>query len=194
MREAKVTAERLTAFSDAVFAVIVTIMVLELKAPEEPAFSNLWPLWPMAVSYAMSYVFIVIIWINHHHLMRFTGAPTLGLIWINFIHLFLVSLLPFATAWVARTQLASAPVVLYAGLFVCIDIAYNIFEHRILCGADPGQLPARARRAARSRSLIVLAGFAIAMLVAIVAPRIGFALICGSLMLHLRPDVSGPRS
>jgi uncharacterized membrane protein len=193
MRETKVSAERLTAFSDAVFAVIVTIMVLELKAPEEPAFSDLWPLWPMAASYAVSYVFIVIIWINHHHLMRFAGAPTLGFIWINFIHLFLVSLLPFATAWVARTQLASAPVVFYAGLFVCIDIAYNIFEDRILSGADTGQLPARARRAARSRSLVVLAGFAIAMLVAIVAPRIGFALICGSLMLHLRPDVSGHR-
>jgi uncharacterized membrane protein len=177
-----------------VFAVIVTVMVLELKAPEEPAFSDLWPLWPMAVSYAVSYVFIVIIWINHHHLMRFAGAPTLGFIWINFTHLFLVSLLPFATAWVARTQLASAPVVFYAGLFVCIDIAYNIFEHRILSGADTGQLPARARRAARSRSLVVLAGFAVAMLVAIVAPRIGFALICGSLMLHLRPDVSGRRA
>lgn len=194
MREAKVTPERLTAFSDAVFAVIVTVMVLELKAPEEPAFSDLWPLWPMAVSYAVSYVFIVIIWINHHHLMRFAGAPTLGFIWINFTHLFLVSLLPFATAWVARTQLASAPVAFYAGLFVCIDIAYNIFEHRILSGADTGQRPARARRAARSRSLVVLAGFAVAMLVAIVAPRIGFALICGSLMLHLRPDVSGRRS
>jgi uncharacterized membrane protein len=60
--------------------------------------------------------------------MRFVGTPTLGLIWINFAHLFLVSLLPFATAWVARTQLASSPVVFYAGLFVCIDIAYNVFE------------------------------------------------------------------
>src|SRR6185437_12298850 len=109
MREERVTAERLTAFSDAVFAVIVTIMVLELKAPEEASFAALLPLWPTAVSYAVSYLFIAIIWINHHYLMRFVGPPTLGLIWVNFIHLFAVSLLPFATAWVARTRLASAP-------------------------------------------------------------------------------------
>jgi TMEM175 potassium channel family protein len=77
-------------------------MVLELKAPEQAAFSALGPLWPTAISYAVSYLFIAIIWINHHYLMRFVGAPTLGLIWINFVHLFMVSLLPFATAWVAR--------------------------------------------------------------------------------------------
>jgi hypothetical protein len=108
MREAKATAERLAAFSDGVFAVIVTIMVLELKAPEEHSFSALLPLWPIALSYAVSYLFVAIIWINHHHLMRFVGPPTLGMIWVNFVHLFLVSLLPFATAWVATTQLASS--------------------------------------------------------------------------------------
>jgi TMEM175 potassium channel family protein len=103
MLEEKISAERLAMFSDAVFAVIVTIMVLELKAPEEAAFSALLPLWPTAISYAVSYLFIAIIWINHHYLMRFAGPPTLRLIWINFAHLFMVSLLPFATAWVART-------------------------------------------------------------------------------------------
>jgi hypothetical protein len=92
MREEKITADRLTAFSDAVFAVIVTVMVLELKAPDQQAFSALWPLWPTAISYAVSYLFITIIWINHHHLMWFVGPPTLGLIWINFAHLFMVSL------------------------------------------------------------------------------------------------------
>src|SRR5690349_22099164 len=142
MRESKETA-RLAAYSDAVFAVLVTIMVLGLKAPDEAAFSALWPLWPTAISYAVSYLFIAIIWINHHHLMRFAGPPTLGLIWINFVHLFLVSLLPFATAWIARTRLASSPVVLYAGLFVCIDIAYNVFEHRVLAGADAAEVSTR---------------------------------------------------
>jgi len=120
MREQKETAHRLAAYSDAVFAVIVTVMVLELRAPEQATFSALWPLWPTAISYAVSYLFIAIIWINHHYLMRFVGTPTLGLIWINFVHLFMVSLLPFATAWVARTRLASSPVVFYAGLFVCM--------------------------------------------------------------------------
>jgi uncharacterized membrane protein len=130
MREEKVSADRMASYSDAVFAVIVTIMVLELKAPEQPAFSALLPLWPTAISYVVSYAFIAIIWINHHHLMRFVGSPTLRLMWINFIHLFMVSLLPFATAWVAGTRLASPAVVFYAGLFVCIDIAYNVFERR----------------------------------------------------------------
>jgi uncharacterized membrane protein len=118
MPQEKITAGRLAAFSDAVFAVIVTIMVLELKAPEEAAFSALWPLWPTAISYAVSYVFIAIIWVNHHHLMRFVGSPSLGLIWINFVHLFMVSFLPFATGWIARTRIGSAPMVFYAGLFV----------------------------------------------------------------------------
>jgi uncharacterized membrane protein len=120
-------------------------MVLELKAPEQAAFSDLWPLWPTAISYAVSYLFIAIIWINHHHLMRFVSAPTLGLIWINFGHLFMVSLLPFATEWVARTRLASSPMVFYAGLFVCIDIAYNIFEREVFRRTDsPANIRAHA--------------------------------------------------
>lgn len=191
--EGKITADRLIAFSDAVFAVIVTVMVLELKAPDQAAFSALWPLWPTAISYAVSYLFIAVIWINHHHLMRFAGPPTLGLIWINFVHLFLVSLLPFATAWIARTRLASSPVVFYAGLFVCIDIAYNVFEREVLARADTTQVPTRARRLARRRSLVVLVSFTAAMLVAFVAPRAGFGLICGALILHLRPEVPGIR-
>jgi uncharacterized membrane protein len=190
MGEEKITADRLAAFSDAVFAVIVTIMVLELKAPDEQAFSALWALWPTAISYAVSYLFIAIIWINHHYLMRFVGPPTLGLIWINFVHLFMVSLLPFATAWVARTRLASSPVAFYAGLFVLIDIAYNIFEREILAHAGAEQVSSHTRRLARRRSLGVLASFAVAMLVALVAPRIAFGLICGALILQLRPDMA----
>jgi uncharacterized membrane protein len=193
MREEKLTADRLAAFSDAVFAVIVTIMVLELKAPDQPAFSTLRALWPTAISYAVSYLFIAIIWINHHYLWRFVGPPRLGLIWINFVHLFMVSLLPFATAWVARTRLASSPVVFYAGLFMCIDVAYNLFEREVLIHPDAMQVSERTRHMARRRSLGVLASFTTAMLVAFVAPRLGFGLICGALILHLRPDVSGTR-
>ena len=193
MREEKEKAHRLAAYSDAVFAVIVTIMVLELRAPDQPTFSALWPLWPTAISYAVSYLFIAIIWINHHYLMRLVGTPTLRLIWINFVHLFMISLLPFATAWVARTRLASSPVMFYAGLFVCIDIAYNVFERQVFAGAPADQVSERARRIARRRSLIVLAIFTAAMLIAFVAPRVGFGLICGALILHLRPDVSGSR-
>src|SRR5262249_28399507 len=131
------------------------------------------------------------IWINHHHLMRYVGPPTPSLIWINFVHLFMVSLLPFATAWVARTRLASPPVALYAGLFVCADVAYNAFEYHVLASADAKRMSARMRRMARRRSLCVLAGFATAMLVALIAPRVGFGLICAALILHLRPEAPG---
>jgi uncharacterized membrane protein len=103
------TADRPIAFSDAVFAVIVTVMALELKAADQAVFSALWPLWPTAISYVVSYLFIAIIWINHHHLMRFVGHPTLELMWINFVHLFIVSLPPLATAWIESTKLASSP-------------------------------------------------------------------------------------
>lgn len=188
MVDEKITEDRVATFSDGVFAVIVTVMVLELKAPDEPTFSALLPLWPTAISYAVSYLFIAIIWINHHHLTRFVGQPTLGLIWINFAHLFLVSFLPFATAWVARTRLASSPVAFYAGLFVCIDIAYNVFEREVLIRADAAMVSERLRRMARRRSLAVLVMFAAAMLISFAAPRLGFGLICAALILHLRPD------
>ena len=79
MRE-EMTADRLTALTDGVFAVIVTVMVLELKAPDQPIFSALWPLWPTALSYMVSFLFIAIIWINHHHLMRFVGHPALDFV------------------------------------------------------------------------------------------------------------------
>jgi uncharacterized membrane protein len=188
MREEKITADRLSAFSDGIFAVALTVMVLELEAPDQSAFSALWSLWPTGISYAMSFLFIAIIWINHHYLMRFVGPPTLRLIWMNFIHLFMVLLLPFATAWVARTRLASSPVVFYAGLFVCIDIAYNVFEREVFAGAAADQVSERTRSIARRRSLVVLAIFTAAMLIAFAAPRVGFGFVCGGLILHLWPD------
>jgi len=189
--KAPLTTDRLANYTDAVFAVIVTVMVLELNAPDDAHFAALLPLWPTAISYAVSYLFIAIIWINHHHLMRFVGAPSLRLIWINFAHLFLVSLLPFATAWIARTGLARSPVVFYAGLFVCIDAAYNCFEREVLIHGSGSRNANHNRRLARRRSLIVLIIFAAATLVALKAPRVGFGLICGALVLHLRPDARG---
>jgi uncharacterized membrane protein len=188
------TPDRLASYSDGVFAVIATVMVLDLRAPDQPAFSALWPLWPTAVSYAVSYLFIAIVWTNHRYLTRLVVAPTLGLIWINFAHLFLVSLLPFATAWVARSRLASSPVAFYAGLFVCIDIAYNLWEREVLARADGTQVPPQTRRFARRRSLLVLAIFVIAVGVAMVLPRLGFGLVFGALLLHLKPEVPGSRA
>jgi hypothetical protein len=84
--------------------------------------------------------------------------------------------------------------VFYAGIFVCIDIAYNVFEREILLHTEVTQASARIKRIARRRSLIVLVSFTTAMLVAFAAPRIGFGLICAALVLHLRPDVTGTRA
>jgi len=81
MLEEKTTSERLATFSDAVFAVIITIMVLDLKPPEEASLRALLPLWPTALSYAVSYFFIAIIWVNHHHLLKFARNATSRLIW-----------------------------------------------------------------------------------------------------------------
>jgi uncharacterized membrane protein len=110
MAAQRATSERLAAFSDAIFAVMITIMVLDLRPPMQPTLAALLPLWPAALSYAVSYLFIAIIWVNHHHLLRFPEHATPRMIWVNFAHLFMVSLVPFSTAWVADTRLAAVPV------------------------------------------------------------------------------------
>src|SRR5260370_20567557 len=145
MHEQKTTPDRLGAFSDAVLAVIITIMVLELKAPEEATFPALLPLWPTAISYAVSYLFIAIIWLNHHHLLRFVSDTTPALIWVNFAHLFGVSLVPFATAWIARTQLASVPVAVYTPTFLCVNMAYPVFARQTAEQTRTPQTPGSAR-------------------------------------------------
>jgi uncharacterized membrane protein len=185
--------ERMGAFSDAVIAVIITIMVLELKAPQQATFAALGVLWPTALSYAVSYLFIAIIWINHHHLMRFVREATGRLIWLNFLHLFLVSLVPFATQWAARTRLSSPSVVLWAFVFVCVDFAYLAFERAVMAQADCSQVPDKAKRQAKLRSMVTLAIFATASAAAFASPIAGVALICLALSLFVRPEVPGMR-
>jgi len=194
MRRDITTAERLGAFSDAMIAVIITIMVLELKAPDDPKLTAILSLWPTLVSYVVSYLFIAIIWINHHHLLHFVHAASPRLIWINFAHLFLVSLLPFATAWMARTRLASLPVAIYAAIFVLINCVYLFFEHESLVQADAAAMPVHTRRLARRRSLAGLTIFTLASLVALLESLVGFALICVALILYLRPEFFTRRS
>src|ERR1700743_1040516 len=135
MPQRRATIERLGTFSDGVFAVIITIMVLDLKPPEYPTFAALMPLWTTALSYAASCEFIAIVWMHPHQLLRFRDDPTPRLIWINFVHLFMVSLVPFATAWVASTRLAAVPVFVYAVVFVLVELAYLQFEQHALAHA-----------------------------------------------------------
>jgi len=184
-------ADRLSAFSDAVIAVIITLMVLELRAPSISSYAALVPLWPEAVSYAVSYLFIAIIWVNHHHLMRFVTSCTPRLIWINFWHLFLVALVPFATQWVARTHLGAAAVSGYAGLFVLVDGAFLLFERDVMAQADCSAVPRAAKMRARRRSLITLGIFALAAVTAVFAPLLGMGLIVAALSFFLRPEVPG---
>src|SRR5256885_9751255 len=95
----RATPERLSAFSDGVFAVLITVLVLDLRPPELPTFKALLLLWPTWLSYAVSYVFIAIVWANHHHLLSYATKATPSLMWFNFAHLFSVSLLPLYNAW-----------------------------------------------------------------------------------------------
>ena len=98
MPHARRTPERLSAFSDALFAVLITILVLELRPPELPTFGALLSLWSTWLSYAVSYLFIAIVWANHHHLLHYASEATQRVMWFNFAHLFSVSLLPLSTA------------------------------------------------------------------------------------------------
>src|SRR5437899_4276501 len=134
-------------------------MVLELKPPEHPTFAALLPLWPTALSYVVSYYFIAIVWLNHHHLFRFFPHVTPRLIWINFVHLFMVSLVPFSTAWVADTKLAAVPVFVYAAVFVLVNLAYIPFEWHALASAPVEEISARTRRFAKARSSVTLGTF-----------------------------------
>ena len=193
MRSQRRTPERLAAFSDGVFAVIITIMVLELKPPEHPTFADLLPLWPTALSYVVSYQFIAIVWLNHHHLLRFADYPTPRLIWINFAHLFAVSLVPFATAWIARTRLAAVPVFVYAAVFVLVELAYLQFEHLALTQAVVEEIPHRTRRLAKIRSFVAFALFLTAMLLSLKVPLWGFGMVCCAVLLYLRPEPFGAR-
>ena len=183
--------ERLTAFSDAVFAVIITIMVLDLKPPAEATLSALLPLWPTALSYAVSYLFVAIIWINHHRLLLFAHEASPKLIWWNFGHLFMTSLIPFSTAWIADTRLAAGPVLFYAGVFVMVNVAFLGYQQEASSQASDSVVSPTIRRITRVRALITLGIFVTAAFVAYWFPLVGFGLVCCVLLIYLRPQVPG---
>jgi uncharacterized membrane protein len=183
----KTTSERLTALSDGVFAVILTIMVLDLRPPAEPTLRALVPLWPVMLSYAVTYLFIAIIWVNHQYLLGFARTATAGLIWWNFAHLFMVSLIPVTTAWMAATRLAAAPVFVYALVFVLVEIAYIAFEGTAFSQAAEKELPRKKMRSARIRSYIALAVFTLAAAISSRSPRSGLILVCCVLLIYLSP-------
>ena len=159
MFRAKATPERLSAFSDGVFAVLITVLVLELRPPELPTFKALLLLWPTWLSYAVSYLFIAIVWTNHHHLMRYATEATPRLMWFNFAHLFSVSLLPLSTAWMAVSELAPQPVAFYAAVFFLVNMTYIFLIWELVDRAPVDKVSPRVRRIMRFRSIVTLCHF-----------------------------------
>jgi len=119
---------RLEAFSDGVMAIIITIMVLELKAPEGATWHALQHLMPVFLSYVLSFTYIGIYWNNHHHLMHLVKHINAGIMWGNLNLLFWLSLVPFATAWVGENHFEPFPIALYAALFAMCGVAYTILQ------------------------------------------------------------------
>jgi uncharacterized membrane protein len=188
----RATPERLGLFSDGVFAVLITILVLELHPPAEPTYRALLSHWQQWLSYALSYLFIAIVWANHHYLLRHAEEVTPRLMWTNFAHLFSVSLLPFTTAWMATSRLAPEPVSLYALAFFLVNATYValIWE---LVEAESGGSPADVRAMLRRRSVATLFLFAIAAAMALWSALIGLGICVVCLAFYLKPE-PGSRS
>ena len=135
---------RLEAFSDGVIAIIITIMVLELKVPHEPTFEALRPLVPLLLSYALSFLYIGIYWNNHHHLLHAVHTVNGAILWANLHLLFWLSLIPFATAWMDESHYASAPTALYGLVLFMAAIAYWILQHLIITSQGSDSVVKRA--------------------------------------------------
>ncbi len=123
---------RMEAFSDGVLAIIITIMVLEFKAPEEATFSALLHLIPTFLSYLISFIYVAIYWNNHHHLLHITKKVNGGILWANMHLLFWLSLIPFVTSWVNEAHEAAAPVAMYGIVLFMSAVAYSILQQTII--------------------------------------------------------------
>ena len=193
MLRARSTPERLSMFSDGVFAVLITVLVLELRPPGTPTFEALLLLWPTWLSYAVSYVFIAIVWANHHHLLRYATEATARLMWFNFAHLFSVSLLPLSTAWMAVSELAPQPVAFYAAVFFLVNATYILLIWELIDRTPFEDVTPRVRRIMHVRSVVTLCLFAIAAVVALKHPLVGLGVCCSCLIVYLKPDAPGGR-
>jgi uncharacterized membrane protein len=180
------TPERLSAFSDAV-------LVLELRPPELPTFKALLSLWPTWLSYAVSYLFVAIVWTNHHHLMRYATDATPRLMWFNFAHLFSVSLLPLSTAWMAVSELAPQPVAFYAAVFFLVNATRICLIYELIDRAPLDDVLPRERRIMHFRSITTLCVFAAAAVVVLKYPLLGLGMCICCLIVYLKPEAPGAR-
>jgi uncharacterized membrane protein len=186
----RATPERLSAFSDAVFAVLITVLVLDLRPPELPTFKALLLLWPTWLSYAVSYLFIAIVWLNHHYLVRYATEATPRLLWFNFAHLFSMSLLPLSTAWMAASKLAPQPLAFYAAVFFLVNATYLALIWELI-ERTPVEVSPAVRRIMRVRSITTLSLFGLAAVVALKYPLVGLSICICCLIVYLKPGPPG---
>ncbi len=181
------TTTRLEAFSDAVIAIVITILVLELKVPHEPDLAALRDLVPVFLSYVLSFVYLGIYWNNHHHMLVLTEHVNGGILWANLHLLFWLSLVPFSTGWMGENDFAQVPTAVYGVNLLLAAIAYFVLQSAII--ADEG--PDSRLRAALGRDLkgkvspvLYVAG----ILLSFVEPWLGLAVYVFVALMWLVPD------
>ncbi|MDA8363344.1 MAG: TMEM175 family protein [Gammaproteobacteria bacterium] len=178
---------RLEAFSDGVLAIIITIMVLELKVPRGVEWIALKPLLPVFLSYALSFVYIGIYWNNHHHLLHTVSKVGGGILWANLHLLFWLSLFPFATGWMGENRFSSSPTALYGIVLLMAALAWQILQRSIIAGHGRGSLLALAiGRDLKGRSSVLF--YAAAIPAAFLSPWVSQALYVFVALLWLVPD------
>ena len=178
---------RLEAFSDGVIAIIITIMVLELRPPHGIKIQDLAPLGPTFLSYVLSFGLLGTYWANHHHLMH-TAKTVSGLaLWANMHLLFWLSIFPFATAWIGEEHFAPIPVAVYGVVQLLASIAYFLLIRALI--AAPGQTPAIAIAVGKdAKGKISPALYAIATPIALVLPWVSMAIYGAVLLIWIVPD------
>lgn len=177
---------RVEAFSDGVLAIIITIMVLGLKAPLSAEPSELVKLWPSFAIYLVSFFLLMIYWINHNGLMMQARHVTAGLLWANGGVLFSASLIPFATAYVAETRLAPFPTAIYAGLQCLCGIAFNVMFRSIATQRDDEAFRQRAS-IRRRQNLVAVAVYAASAVVALFTPLAAILLFTAVSLAYVAP-------
>ena len=178
---------RLEAFSDGVIAIIITIMVLEFKRPEEVSLAGLGPVVPHFVVYALSFIYVGIYWNNHHHLIHAAKSVTGGILWANSHLLFWLSLVPFVSSWMGEHYLAPVPVALYGFVLMMTGLAYTILARLLVEHEGRNSVMDRALSGSR-KGQWSLAGYAAAIGFAFVEPMVSLGLYAAVALTWLIPD------
>ena len=178
---------RLEAFSDGVIAVIITIMALELKPPEEPTFHSLHDRLPALLFYVLSFTFVGIYWNNHHHLLRAARRISAGVMWSNLHLLFWLSLIPVTTEWVGENHTKTAPAAAYGIVGLGAAVAFTILVRAIIRADGSSSLVATAIGSDTKGRLSLLA-YAAATVLAFVSPWITYALFVAVAVMWFIPD------